>query len=102
MPSRQHRGTPKRPRRPSKLKAAGLGIELLGAILGFTLVGLWIDSHYDTSPWGLLICIGLGFIGGFYNLIRQSLRALNSSSSSSTPSGSSPEKKRAPRDHADE
>ena len=97
MSSRQHRGSSRRPERPSKTKVAGLGIELLGAILGFTLVGLWIDSHYDTSPWGLLICVGLGFVGGFYNLIRQSLNALNSS-----PSNPSPKQKRTPSDHVDE
>ena len=57
------------------LQAAGLGIELLGAILGFALVGYWIDKHFETGPWGLLICITMGFIGGFYNLIRASLKA---------------------------
>lgn len=95
MPSRQHREAPKRSKRLPKVRAAGLGIELLGAILGFTLLGLWIDSHYDSSPWGLLVCIGLGFVGGFYNLIRQSLRALN-------PSNPSPTKKTTPGDPVDE
>ena len=50
-------------------------MELLGAILGFTLFGLWIDRSYETSPWGVLICVICGFIGGFYNLIRSSLEA---------------------------
>lgn len=101
MPSKQHRRTPegRTPEGPARqhgkwqprYRAAGLGIELLGAIAGFTLVGLWIDGQYGTSPWGLLVCVILGFVGGFYNLIRASLEELNPS----------PEKK-TPRDHGED
>jgi len=38
-------------------------------------IGLWIDWHYRSGPWGLLVCLGLGLVGGMYNLIRQALRA---------------------------
>lgn len=56
-------------------RAAGLGWELAGAVGGFALLGYWIDRHFASSPWGLLICIALGLIGGTYNLIRASLAA---------------------------
>jgi F0F1-type ATP synthase assembly protein I len=60
---------------PSWTKLSGIGIELAGAVAGFTLLGIWWDRHYGTKPWGLLIGLGLGLIGGIYNLIRQSLIA---------------------------
>ncbi len=84
MSSGSHRGG-----RKPQLRLAGLGFELLGAVLGFTLMGLWIDHHYDTQPWGLLVCVVLGFVGGFYNLIRASYRAMNASSRGSGPSSKS-------------
>lgn len=58
-------------------RLTGLGFELFGAVLGFSLLGFWIDWHFDTRPWGLLICVILGLVGGLYNLIRTSLSALN-------------------------
>ena len=54
-----------------------LGFELFGAVLGFSLLGFWIDRRYDTRPWGLLVCVVLGLVGGLYNLIRVSLSVLN-------------------------
>ncbi len=58
------------------LRLTGMGVELAGAVIGFTLVGLWIDRRYETEPWGLLVCAILGLIGGLYNLIRTSLSIL--------------------------
>jgi ATP synthase protein I len=57
------------------VRLSGLGVELVGAVAGFTLLGYWWDRHFETAPWGLVICIGLGLIGGMYNLIRRSLAA---------------------------
>jgi F0F1-type ATP synthase assembly protein I len=51
-------------------RAYSLGFELVCAVAGFVLVGIWIDRHYSSGPWGTLICLCLGLIGGFYNLIR--------------------------------
>lgn len=53
----------------------GMGFELAAAVAGFTLVGYWVDRHYQTYPWGILIGLALGLIGGMYNLIRDSLAA---------------------------
>lgn len=67
---------PEEPKRyPSWVRLSGIGVELVGAVVGFTLVGYWIDRHFGSSPWGLLIGLGLGLVGGMYNLIRQSLLA---------------------------
>lgn len=54
---------------------SGLGFELVGAVAGFTLLGYWWDRHFETGPWGLIVGIVLGLVGGMYNLIRQSLAA---------------------------
>ena len=57
------------------MRLAGSGVELAAAVGGFALLGYWIDRHYDSSPWGLLVGALLGLIGGFYNLIKASLSA---------------------------
>jgi F0F1-type ATP synthase assembly protein I len=54
---------------------AGLGFELLAAIVGFAFVGYWIDRHYETEPWGLVIGAVLGIVGGLYNFIHAAIRA---------------------------
>lgn len=59
----------------------GVGLELAGAVAGFTLIGYWIDRHYGSYPWGVVICVALGLIGGMYNLIRESLAASRESGS---------------------
>ena len=72
-------GTSRRPGPRTWPRLAGLGVELAGAVGGFCLLGYWIDRRYDTHPWGLLICAVCGLIGGFYNFIRSSLKALTPS-----------------------
>lgn len=62
--------------KPPWLKNAGLGFELFGAVAGFSLLGLWIDWHYGTSPKALMICAAIGLIGGLYNFIRTALKLL--------------------------
>lgn len=69
--------------RASWTKLSGIGIELAAAVAGFTLLGYWWDRHYGTAPWGLLIGMVLGLVGGMYNLIRQSLRASREAGSGS-------------------
>lgn len=61
--------------RPTWVRFSGIGVEFAGVVIGFTLIGLWIDRHYDKSPWGVVIGASLGLIGGMYNLIRESLKA---------------------------
>lgn len=65
----------KEPSGPSWQRLSGLGIEFAGAVGGFALLGYWIDRRWDTEPWGLLICVALGLVGGTYNLIREAIAA---------------------------
>jgi|GEM_PF-1785187 len=64
----------KQTQRGDAARAYSLGFELVCAVAGFVLVGIWIDRHYSSGPWGTLVCLGLGLIGGFYNLIRGASR----------------------------
>lgn len=65
-----------RSRSPSSLyRLASAGFELAASVLGFAAVGYAFDRYYESAPRGLLICTGLGLIGGMYNLIRTALKA---------------------------
>lgn len=57
------------------VRYSGVGVEFAAAIGGFAVLGWWIDRHYGTAPWALVISTFLGLIGATYNLIRQSLSA---------------------------
>lgn len=52
-----------------------MGVEFAAAVIGFVLVGYWIDLHYDCRPKGVLLGAALGILGGGYNLVRTALRA---------------------------
>jgi len=60
---------------PNWVRHSGVGLELAGAVAGFALVGYWIDRHYGTSPWGLVVGVVLGIVGGLYNFVKEALRA---------------------------
>lgn len=64
--------------RPTWIRHSGVGIEFAGAVGGFALLGYWIDRHWDTKPWALLICVALGLTGATYNLIRETMKAFGS------------------------
>src|SRR5215467_11178509 len=98
----------KQKQRGDAARAYGLGFEFVCAVAGFVLVGIWIDRHYSSGPWGTLICLFLGLIGGSYNLIREGSRlergpgppegrgAARASGASGMPSAEAPTS-RAPR-----
>ncbi|HEY0515300.1 MAG TPA: AtpZ/AtpI family protein [Thermoanaerobaculia bacterium] len=65
--------------RKSSSRLSGLGFEFVGAVVGLTLAGYWWDGHFGTGPWGILIGLFLGLVGGTYNLIRQSMLASRAS-----------------------
>lgn len=58
---------------PGLMRYAGMGVELGGAIIGFTLLGLWIDHRFGTQPKGVMIGAALGIVGGMYNFIRHAM-----------------------------
>jgi F0F1-type ATP synthase assembly protein I len=68
----------------SWVRLSSIGFELAAAVAGFTLGGYWWDRYFGTSPWGLLIGVVLGLVGGMYNLIRQSLLASRNTGSGTT------------------
>lgn len=49
----------------------GLGTELAASVAGMLLLGYFLDQHFKTSPWLLLVGATAGLIGGFYNFIKQ-------------------------------
>jgi ATP synthase protein I len=50
--------------------AVRFGGEFGAAILVGALLGYGIDFFVHTSPWGLLIGLGLGFVTGVVNVVR--------------------------------
>lgn len=56
-------------------RAYSAGFNFVAAFCVFALIGYWVDSYWDSSPWGLIGGATLGLIGGMYNLIRQSAEA---------------------------
>ncbi len=55
------------------VRYGGLGVELAGAIIGLTLLGLWIDHHFGTGRTATLVGAAIGIVGGLYNFLRQAL-----------------------------
>ena len=62
---------------PGWVRYSSVGLELAGATAGLALLGYWVDGHYGTQPWGMLVGVVIGIVGGLYNLIRESLAAVH-------------------------
>ncbi len=60
---------------PQWTRQVGIGVEYAAAVGAFIAVGWWVDSRWDTRPWGILIGAVLGLVGATYNLVRTSLAA---------------------------
>jgi ATP synthase protein I len=61
---------------PGWVRYSGVGLELAGATAGLALVGYWVDGRFGTRPWGTVIGVVIGLVGGLYNLVRESLAAV--------------------------
>jgi F0F1-type ATP synthase assembly protein I len=48
----------------------GLGVQLAAAVLLFFFIGWWVDTTYDTGPFGMLIGVAVGMTGGMISFIR--------------------------------
>jgi ATP synthase protein I len=62
---------------PGWVRYSGVGLELAGATAGLALIGYWVDRHFGTGPWGILVGVVVGIVGGLYNLIKESLAAIH-------------------------
>ena len=69
------------------MSMAGMGFELAAAVAGFSFLGIWIDRHYETDPWGLLICAAIGVVGGLYNFVRAARIAARAAGDESARAG---------------
>jgi F0F1-type ATP synthase assembly protein I len=58
---------------PAWIRLAGGGFELAASVVGFTLLGYWLDRHFGWRPWGVLVGALLGIVGGLYNLVKSAL-----------------------------
>jgi ATP synthase protein I len=47
-----------------------LGLTMVGSILIGLLLGLWIDSHFGTRPWGTLLLSLAGIAAGSFGVYR--------------------------------
>jgi F0F1-type ATP synthase assembly protein I len=59
---------------PGLGRYASIGFELAASIIGPTLVGVWIDYEFETSPIWTLVGAAIGIVGGFYNFIREAMQ----------------------------
>ena len=59
---------------------ASAGIDVAASVLGFTLLGLWLDRHCGWTPWATISGALIGILGGLYNLVRSELKAARAAS----------------------
>ena len=48
----------------------GVAFELPGTILGGLVVGYFADDYFGSSPWLLITCTAIAFIGAFIRLLK--------------------------------
>lgn len=59
----------------SALSASSVGLELgLSVVIG-VLVGMWLDGRLGTTPWLMLLWLGIGLAAGFRGVLRAVRRA---------------------------
>ncbi|MBR3631857.1 MAG: AtpZ/AtpI family protein [Elusimicrobiaceae bacterium] len=51
-----------------------LGLEFATAVALGTAGGFWADKHWQTTPWGILAGVLLGFALGMYIVIKEARR----------------------------
>ena len=57
------------------LSASSVGLELGIAVILGLLFGMWLDRKLGTEPWMMLVCLCLGLVAGFRNMLRAVARA---------------------------
>lgn len=57
------------------LTASTVGLELGVAVVVSLLFGMWADRKLGTQPWLMLVCLLIGLVAGFRNVMRAVARA---------------------------
>ncbi|TVR10922.1 MAG: ATP F0F1 synthase subunit I [Salinarimonadaceae bacterium] len=78
-------------------QAFRLSAEFISGVIAGGLLGWLIDRLLGTSPWGLLVCMLLGFGAGMLNMLRASGELKRDASSASSP-GDATKPGRGPND----
>jgi F0F1-type ATP synthase assembly protein I len=60
---------------PSGAEYAGAGLQLAITLVAFMFLGIWLDKHFGSSPWFVLICVFVGAAAGFYSIYRRLMAA---------------------------
>ena len=64
----------KRPSQPDTGRGMGLGFRMaadfMAAVIVGAVLGWGFDALLHTSPWGLIVCLLLGFVAGVWNVVR--------------------------------
>src|SRR5262245_26894260 len=60
-------------------KGMGLGFQMaadfIAAVIVGAVLGFGFDALLHSSPWGLIVCLLLGFITGVWNVVRAAQKA---------------------------
>jgi ATP synthase protein I len=68
-----------RPRYASAGKGMGLGFRMASdfaaAVIVGVVLGLGIDAIFRVSPWGVIVCLMLGFFTGVRNVVATAMKA---------------------------
>jgi len=49
----------------------GSGVQIAAAIVVMYFIGKWIDGKWNTTPWGMVICLFLGAAAALIHFIRE-------------------------------
>ena len=73
-PNRQSPGEQQREKDPgisrTMIPFLSMGFQLAAAVVGFFLIGHWIDNKYQIAPVGKLVGVVLGSTGGFIKFFK--------------------------------
>ena len=76
-------------RNPSKpasgAEYAGAGLQLAMTLVAFMFLGIWLDKHFGSSPWFVLIWVFVGFAAGFYSIYRRLMAATKRDANAARP-----------------